>query len=909
MTMRKNLLFVFCAILVVKLTIAQTTTFNFTGSLQTFTVPCGVNSLFLQAWGAQGGSGALGGNNVSGGAGGLGGYSEGFLAVTPGDVLNVFVGGQGATPAGGFNGGGNGGSQNAGGGGGASDVRVGGTAEANRVITAGGGGGGGRGGCDEGSGTGGGGGNGGVGGGGVGVNGANSATSGGVAGGGFGGNATNVQGAGGAAGVGCSGFLGAVGGTVLTGTGGTGGAGQTCCCSSSNSIPGGGGGGGGQVGGGGGGGGSAGTTGCSGNSKGAGGGGGGGSSFTGGVTSGVTNNGIWLGNGQVTISWTEPTVSEPTFTSSPASICQGSSGTVYTVANQSFATSFNWLASGGLSIVSGNGTNSITVTGATGGTLKVVAINSTCGLVSDTAVLNVTIASLPNVTASALSSSVCVGQGITLLANGASTYVWSNGATNGVPFPAVSTGTYTVTGTSVDNCSSSASVSVNVNNNPSVTASVNNSAVCLGQSITLTGGGASTYSWSGGAQNGVAFPPSASGSYTVTGTDGNNCSASATVSVTVNPLPNTTANASSSAICQGQSVTLNGGGASTYNWSGGVSNGAPFTPTNTATYTVTGTNTFNCSATAAVSVTVNSLPTVTATASSNSVCTGNTVTLTGGGASTYTWSGGVTDGVSFIPASTQSYTVSGIDANGCSGSASVNVNVGSTLVITANASPAATLCAGGTVTLTGSGANANYAWSGGVSNNVSFNPNTSGSYTVTATDANSCTGTATISLVVNSLPSVTAAVTPNDTVCQGSTVTLTGSGASTYTWSNGVANASSFVLNSSDEYNVTGTDANGCTATASIDLTAVICTGIDEFGSNYDIVVMPNPFTSSVSVLNLDQVNAKRLRVFDAVGRMVIDRKVANENSVTFNTEMWSSGVYIVEIKCLGKSIQRTIIK
>ena len=93
----------------------QITTFSFTGGLQTYTVPAGVTSLTVSAWGAQGGSGAIGGGGVAGGVGGLGAYATGTLAVTPGQVLNIFVGGQGATPTGGFNGGGSGGSTNAGG--------------------------------------------------------------------------------------------------------------------------------------------------------------------------------------------------------------------------------------------------------------------------------------------------------------------------------------------------------------------------------------------------------------------------------------------------------------------------------------------------------------------------------------------------------------------------------------------------------------------------------------------------------------------------------------------------------------------------------------------------------------------------------------------------------------------------
>ncbi len=277
-------------------------TIKFNGDTQQFTVPAGVKWLFVRCAGASGGSGALGGNNVSGGAPGKGSYIEGILNVTPGQVLNVFVGGQGATPAGGFNGGGKGGSVNAGGGGGATDIRIGGTSEADRVLIAAGGGGGGRGGCHEGSSFGGVGGAGGNGGSGVGVDGVNSAQGTGVAGGGLGGNAGSVQGKGGIKGVGCSCCLGTDGATVSAGTGGDGGNGQSCCCTSQPSIPGGGGGGGGLIGGGGGGGGSAGTSGCAGNSKGAGGGGGGGSNLLSGL---VTNSFVTVasgtGNGYVII--------------------------------------------------------------------------------------------------------------------------------------------------------------------------------------------------------------------------------------------------------------------------------------------------------------------------------------------------------------------------------------------------------------------------------------------------------------------------------------------------------------------------------------------------------------------------------------------------------------------------------
>lgn len=134
------------------------TDFSYTGSMQTFTVPAGVTSVTIEAWGAQGWSGTY--------SGGLGGYATGTLAVTPGQDLYINVGGQGAVAVGtgvpsggGWNGGGNGqtnGSPNsAGGGGGASDIRSGGTTLANRVIVAAGGGGStNNGSCDGGNGGG-----------------------------------------------------------------------------------------------------------------------------------------------------------------------------------------------------------------------------------------------------------------------------------------------------------------------------------------------------------------------------------------------------------------------------------------------------------------------------------------------------------------------------------------------------------------------------------------------------------------------------------------------------------------------------------------------------------------------------------------------------------------------------------
>ncbi len=112
-----------------------TQTFNYTGALQTWTVPAGVFSITVDLQGAQGGA-----NTLS--TGGLGGRTQATYAVTPGQVLNIYVGGNTVAILGGYNGGGNGAniSYNRGGGG-ASDIRIGGTALTDRKLVAGGGGG------------------------------------------------------------------------------------------------------------------------------------------------------------------------------------------------------------------------------------------------------------------------------------------------------------------------------------------------------------------------------------------------------------------------------------------------------------------------------------------------------------------------------------------------------------------------------------------------------------------------------------------------------------------------------------------------------------------------------------------------------------------------------------------------
>lgn len=115
-----------------------------------------------------------------------------------------------------------------------------------------------------------------------------------------------------------------------------------------------------------------------------------------------------------------------------------------------------------------------------------------------------------------------------------------------------------------------------------------------------------------------------------------------------------------------------------------------------------------------------------------------------------------------------------------------------------------------------------YLWSpsSGLNNSAISSPianlSSSATYTLTASN-NICSSTDQVAITVNSLPTVNAG--PDKTICIGNSVTLSGAGASTYTWNNGVTNGTAFMPTATTNYTVTGTDSNGCTNTDQVVVT------------------------------------------------------------------------------------------
>ncbi len=504
----------------------------------------------------------------------------------------------------------------------------------------------------------------------------------------------------------------------------------------------------------------------------------------------------------------------PTPAIANATICLGQSATL---TETNGGGTYNW--SGGL------GSNASISPSPTTTTTYTVTVTTAAGC-SAQASATITVNALP--TPSVASISICNGQNASLTETSSNlTYNWSNalGTTATVtPSPApIITTTYTVTATNAAGCTAQTSATITVNAAP--TPNVTNVTVCKGQTATImeTNGGG-TWNWSNSlGTNASCNPPtSTTATYTVTVTTAAGCTAEASGTVTVNSLPTpTVANVT---ICNGASATLTetSGTGLTYAWNTSqstASNTPNPAPIITTTYTVTVTNADGCTAQTTASIIVNQLPNATITAIPNittGICVGTTISLGVSGGNTYNWNTtAITPVINISPTTTTTYTVTVTNAAGCTAESSRQIVVNPLPLVTINGASAICQNSPG-FTLDAPTNFASYIWSNGpTSYNIAINPNSVGTtvYTVTATDANGCTGSSTHQVMVNPIPTPTIA---GQTICKGATATLTASGSSnTFAWTTGSVTDTTIVQPIiTTVYAVTATNAFGCSKTA-----------------------------------------------------------------------------------------------
>jgi uncharacterized repeat protein (TIGR03803 family) len=342
------------------------------------------------------------------------------------------------------------------------------------------------------------------------------------------------------------------------------------------------------------------------------------------------------------------------------------------------------------------------------------------------------------------------------------------------------------------------------------------------------GTGPYTYSWDpAGTGTTATVNGLSAGTYTCTITDVNTCTTPLVITIN-EPTLMSTSTFGSNVLCNGGNSGTAGisvsGGTPTYIYSWAPAGGTGSTTSNIAagTYTCTVTDANGCITSNTITIAEPSALSVS-TASTNASCNGGadgsaTVTPSGGTPGyTYSWSsGGV--GATENNLAAGNYTCTTIDVNGCSSTNFVTVNEPS--AVSVSITPADVSCNSGndgSAIGAASGGTGGYtfSWSSG-GTGTSEGGLVAGTYTLTATDANSCTGSNTFTL--NEPSAITTTITGTDASCPGgnsgtSTISASGgTGAFSYNWlpSGGTAATASGLI--AGTYTCDVTDANGCPA-------------------------------------------------------------------------------------------------
>ncbi|OHT43171.1 choice-of-anchor L domain-containing protein [Flavobacterium tructae] len=464
-----------------------------------------------------------------------------------------------------------------------------------------------------------------------------------------------------------------------------------------------------------------------------------------------------------TVTITEPAAALTATTSQTNASCNsGATGSAtVTVSGGTGAYTYSWSPSGGSAATASNlaaGTYTVTIKDANLCTItKTFTITEPSTITATTSQTNVLCKS------DATGSATVTPTGGT----GAYTYSWSPSGGSAATASNLTAGTYTVTIKDANLCSITKTVTITEPSAPlTATTSQTNVACNAGTTgsatVTVSGGtGAYTYSWAPSGGSAATASNLAAGTYTVTIKDANLCTITKTFTIT-EPTAITATTSQTNVLCKSNTtgsatVTPTGGtGAYTYSWS--PSGGSAATASNLAagTYTVTIKDANLCTITKTVTI-IEPAAALTATTSQTNVsCNAGTngsatVTVSGGtGVYTYSWapSGGSAATASNLAAGT--YTVTIKDANLCSITKTFTIT--EPTVLTATTSQMNVGCGGdntgsATVNVSGGTPAYTYLWSPSGGTAATASALTAGTYTVTVTDANSCTISKSVTII------------------------------------------------------------------------------------------------------------------------------------------------------------------
>jgi len=423
------------------------------------------------------------------------------------------------------------------------------------------------------------------------------------------------------------------------------------------------------------------------------------------------------------------------------------------------------------------------------------------------------------------------------------TYLWNPGKQTTSNVTGLNVGTYTIGITDIIGCTGSTSIVITQPSQLTSTISSLNNILCYGGtgSATVTAGGGTapySYSWTNPGGTNATETGLKPGTYTVTVTDLNGCTATATATITQPPLLSITTSAihASCNLPNGSATATAGGGTGTYTYSWSPSNQttATITGLSVGTYSITVTDNNQCTASSTVSITQPTTTSVNISSVKNVSCfNGNdgiaTATASGGvNPYTYLWTPGGGTNASASGLFALTYTVKAADALGCIATASVTLT--EPLQLLASISEPKIICKDSTGNLiagaTGGTPPYKYAWSSGSTSGIATITATgTNNYSVIVTDANGCTASADIILQYG--PSFAVEIDGKKSVCVGASTTLCANAIGaidgvSYLWQpvNTTNNCITVVPTGSSMYTVTVVDGCGSTTTAALSVSA-----------------------------------------------------------------------------------------
>ena len=512
--------------------------------------------------------------------------------------------------------------------------------------------------------------------------------------------------------------------------------------------------------------------------------------------------------------------------------CAQTSGTLTATVTNATSPTYRWntTATTASITVSAAGPYSVTVTSANG-----------CTAAASTTVQSNTLA--PVVSATNTGPLTCTLTTVTVTASTTTadaTYRWSSGQTT-PSFTTTAAGTYSVTVTAPNGCTSTASTTVTQDLTPpqNVSLAVSRALNCTATTAVLTASSSTTgvsYRFAGPGvvvSSGASATVNAAGTYSVTATSANGCTAVTTATVTQDvtpPVVSATNTGPLTCTLTTVTVTATTTAGATYRWSSGQTT-ASFTTSTAGTYSVTVTAPNGCTSTVSTTVVQDLTPPQNVSLAVSRVlnCTATTAVLTASSSTTgvtYRFAGPgvvVSSGASATVNAAGTYSVTATGPNGCTTTATTAVQSDTAAPTAFAANDGPITCANPIVTVSVSptAVGSAYRWSSGQTT-ASFSTTVAGTYSVTVTGANGCTATA--STTVTQPPALSASTTQTNPTCNGgtngsATVTATGgTPAYRYAWSNGATTPTVSGL-TAGVYSVTVTDANACTLVTSVTLT------------------------------------------------------------------------------------------